>query len=90
MTLEQAAQTSALGAQLGHAWELVKRGIGYNMLDSDELPELISHLKENRDFCVGELSFEFIGDKLQIRLLEESEATDKAPMIRALKDLLHQ
>ena len=90
MTLEHAAQTSELGAQLGYAWELVKGGIGYNMLDADELPELISHLKENRDFCVDELAFEFVPDDLEVRLLDESEPTDKATMIRALENLLNR
>ena len=38
------------------------------MLSRDELPELIVHLTEGRDFCVDELSFEFIADRLQVRL----------------------
>ena len=87
MSLEQAAQTSELGAQLGHAWQLITCGIEYHMLDAEQLPELIAHLKEGRDFCIDELAFEFIDGKLAVRLLEESEPTDTATMVRALECL---
>ncbi len=89
MTLDQAAQTSEVGAQFDFAWELVKRGIGYHMLDTDQLPELISHLKEERDYCVDELAFEFVDGELEVRLLKESESTDKATMIQHLESLLN-
>ena len=87
MSLEQAAQTSELGAQLGHAWQLVTRGIEYHMLYAEQLPELIDHLKDGRDFCIDELAFDFIDGKLSVRLLEESEPTDTATMTRALECL---
>ena len=87
MSIEQKAKTSEFAAQIGYAWTLIIRGIDYGMLDEDELPELISHLREGRDSCVDELAFDFIAGALEVRLLDEPEPAERALMIRALEQL---
>lgn len=65
-------------------WSLVVRAIDVGWLDSDELRELISHLRDRRDFGVGELLFAHVGDRLRVSLVEDKASCSPTAMIAAL------
>jgi hypothetical protein len=65
-------------------WSLVVRAIDVGWLDSDELRELISHLRDRRDFGVEELLIAHVGERLRVSFLDEKASCSPAAMIAAL------
>jgi hypothetical protein len=65
-------------------WGMVVKAIDVGWLDSDELPELISHLRDHRDFAVEELLFAHIGDRLRVSFLEDQASCSPSAMVEAL------
>lgn len=60
------------------------RAIDVGWLDSDELRELISHLRDRRDFGVEELLFAHVGERLRVSFLDDKASCSPAAMIAAL------
>jgi hypothetical protein len=65
-------------------WGLVVKAIDVGWLDSDELRELISHLRDHRDFGIEELLFAHVGDRLRVSFLDDKASCSPAAMIAAL------
>ena len=88
MSLKQLAKESEIGSHAGYAWELIVRGVESGMLVQEEIPELIAHLSQGRDFCVEELAFDFILGELEVRFNDESVPADRNVIKSALEGLL--
>ena len=65
-------------------WGMVVKAIDVGWLDFDELRELISHLRDHRDFGVEELLFAHVGDRLRVSFLEDKASCSPSAMIAAL------
>jgi len=63
---------------------MVVKAIDVGWLDFDELRELISHLRDHRDFGVEELLFAHVGDRLRVSFLEDKASCSPSAMIAAL------
>ncbi len=88
MELLSAAEVMDVPESLAPAWELVVRGIRYDMLVADELPELLEHLLAERDFMVGELGFDVLEDTVDVRFLSRVRPASKQALVQALRALL--
>jgi hypothetical protein len=78
-------QDNQIADLLKPSWSLVFRGIEDNIIDETELAELLSHLDTRSDYIVDELAFEFIGEQLRVKFLDDE--TYCAP---DMIDLLHE
>jgi hypothetical protein len=80
----RARQFAPRDPDVATCWSLVVRAIDMGWLDSDELRELISHLRDRRDFGVEELLFAHVGERLRVSLLDDKASCSPAAMIAAL------
>jgi hypothetical protein len=69
------------------SWSLVCRGIEDHILDEDELKELLSHLNVKSDYIIDELAFEFIGENLRVKFLDDETYCAPKMIILELKKL---
>jgi hypothetical protein len=67
----RAKQYAPRDPDVATCWGLVVRAIDAGWLDSDELSDLISHLRDHRDFGVEQLLFAHVGDWLRVSLLDD-------------------
>ncbi|MBN1961754.1 MAG: hypothetical protein JW841_12490 [Deltaproteobacteria bacterium] len=58
--LIKAKQTVLTDADVRECWQFVVQGITAGWLDEDEINELLSELRQHRDFGIEELMFEHI------------------------------
>ncbi len=84
MTLKDAARIHTVDRELVRSWELVKRGIDMDALQAEDVPELITHLKDGRDFQTGDLAFEFVLETLTVRLHDVAEPVESALMVESM------
>lgn len=80
-------QSNHIAETLRPSWSLVCRGIEDHILDKDELKELLSHLKVKSDYIIDELAFEFIGEHLRVKFLDEETYCAPEIIIVELKKL---
>jgi hypothetical protein len=83
----RANQYSPGDPDVATCWSLIVRAIDVGWLDSDELRELISHLRDHRDFGIEELLFAHVGERLRVSFLDDKASCSPAPMIAALTAL---
>ena len=70
-------------------WKLINRGIELGWLDTKEIDELLTHLHLGQNYIVDELGFEFIADRLDIGLLDDTVSCDPKEMIRELQEFIN-
>lgn len=76
-------------AALGHAWEMVRRGVDAGLLDADDLQELSEHLAAGRDYRCEVLNFESRGEtQLLVELLDDGDLCERQALVRALEGIL--
>jgi hypothetical protein len=80
-------QINNIADELKLSWELLCRGIEYQILDEDELEELISYLNVKSDYIVDELGFEFLGEQLRVKFLVDETYCMPEMMIVELNKL---
>ena len=80
----RAKQYAPRDPDVATCWSLIVRAIDVGWLDSDELRELISHLRDRRDFGVEELLFAHVGERLRVSFLDDKASCSPAAMIAAL------
>lgn len=80
----RAKQYAPRDPDVATCWGLVVKAIDVGWLDSDELRELISHLRDHRDFGIEELLFAHVGDRLRVSFLEDKASCSPSAMIAAL------
>lgn len=80
----RAKQYAPRDPDVATCWGLVVKAIDVGWLDSDELRELISHLRDHRDFGIEELLFAYVGDRLRVSFLEDKASCSPSAMIAAL------
>jgi hypothetical protein len=80
-------QSNHIADLLRPSWSLVFRGIEEHILDKDELEELLNHLDVKSDYIVDELAFEFIGEHLRVKFLDEETYCAPEMIIVELKKL---
>lgn len=83
----RAKQYSSRDPDVAACWSLIVRAIDVGWLDSDELRELIAHLRDRRDFGVEELLFAHVGERLRVSFLDDNASCLPAAMISALTAL---
>lgn len=82
--LARAKHSAPADPEVAACWSLVVKGIDVGWLDSDEIRELVEHLREHRDFGVEELLFAHAGDRLRVSLLDDQATCSPAAMMAAL------
>lgn len=80
-------QSEAIHA-LAVCWQLVAAALDYQQFDRADLNELLEHLQEGRDYIVDELGFEFIGERLRVRFLDDKAFCSPKLLLDQLRDVL--
>ncbi|MFT3696653.1 MAG: hypothetical protein QM831_26165 [Kofleriaceae bacterium] len=69
-------------------WSLVMRGIEVGWIGIEELDELDSYLRQQRDWGVEELLFANLGDDVRVDFVSEQYRCKRALLVRELDLLL--